>query len=478
MPLSARSERHISEETVIFRRLKSGVVTVFGDEGQGSGFLIDTLGIILTNDHVVGSSVRIRVKLDDSTRVEAKLLANDPKKDVAAIWISPEVIRGHTVLELAVPSDTMVFEGEKVLALGSPLHQEMMMTTGIVSKVQPTAIISDVNINHGNSGGPLVNMDGLVVGINTFGDFSEQGGPGVSGSINVAQVAEVLRRSRIIALTNQPPSARHLSLPSRLPFPIDSLQAAAEAEDFDARPYSVSNSTSTGKFEVVLNTPVLQAWREHHFEVTLAKNVHRREAQGNGAGGDSFDPLREMREWMRYTGRDYVPVVTLQITPKRGETGSSIFGNILGAALVGPGYRATHVMAFRSDFKDVRVMRDSVEIEDVGRARVTVPLAFAQSTWSADYVGQDMARIGIWQCSPEWFQPVGGKAPNIWVSITSVENPGRPTEFNLPEATVRRVWNDFIAYRRLSGTLADSLEYPTAKSRGSGLRNSGLTGGR
>src|SRR5947209_1407578 len=83
----ARADRRLSEEALLFRSLRGGVFTVFGDEGQGSGFLIDSLGIVLTNDHVVGGSARIRVKLDDSTRVEGFILSRDPKHDVAAVRI-------------------------------------------------------------------------------------------------------------------------------------------------------------------------------------------------------------------------------------------------------------------------------------------------------------------------------------------------------------------------------------------------------
>src|SRR5262249_47733388 len=146
----AQAERKVSEESLLFRRVRGGVATVSGDGGTGSGFLVDSAGIMLTNDHVVGASRRIRVKFDDSTRVEAVLLATDPKKDVAAIRIPPRIASRFPILPLAQPSDTMIIEGEKVIAIGSPLHQEKIMTSGIVSKVDPTAVISDVNINHGN----------------------------------------------------------------------------------------------------------------------------------------------------------------------------------------------------------------------------------------------------------------------------------------------------------------------------------------
>ncbi|MBI5905107.1 MAG: trypsin-like peptidase domain-containing protein, partial [Deltaproteobacteria bacterium] len=293
--------------------------------------MIDSAGLVLTNAHVVGDRYRIRVKFDDTTRVDARLLASDPKRDVAVVLVNPEALVGRPVLPLAAASDTMVFEGERVIAMGSPLNQEKIMTAGIVSKIEPTAVISDVNINPGNSGGPLVNMDGVVIAINTFGDFSERG-PGVSGSVLITEALPTIASARAAMDTVETPSVRRLPVAPRGIFPIDSLQVAAGAKKFDAKPYYVHDRTSTGKFEVVVSTPVFAAWRLYSFEVELAKQTKKREAKGRVSEDQTYDPLADMREWMRYTRGGFPPVVSFEFTPKIGETGGSIFGNILGAA--------------------------------------------------------------------------------------------------------------------------------------------------
>jgi len=453
---TAGAERHISEEALLFRKLRSGVVTIASDQGSGSGFLVDSIGIILTNDHVVGGSSRIRVKFDDTTRVDATFLTSDPKKDVAAIWVSPTIARRYQVLRLAQPSDTMVFEGEKVIALGSPLHQEKVMTSGIVSKVQPTAIISDVSINHGNSGGPLVNMDGEVIAINTFGDFTDQGGPGISGSITITEAIAVLQKARAKMATVATPSDSLLAIAPNTPFPLDSLQIAARLTKLNSEYYEISSEVGTGKFNVVVATPIYEAWRENVLERRLAKKMHKREVKGNVTGQESYDPTRQMREWMRYTGGSglgpnaYAALVTIEMAPKIGQTTGSALGNILGAAmggLSGIGYRGNQKYEFKADFKDVLITRDGVPIPDVLRTRGMVPLAFARSDWNADYSGEDMARIGIFQCTSDWFAPDSAGPPRIHVAITSVERPDRPYEFDLPRYTVKRVWSDFEAYR-------------------------------
>jgi hypothetical protein len=484
--------RHVSEEALVFQHLKGGVCTVYGDNGQGSGFLVDSLGIILTNDHVVGGASRIRVKFDDSTRVAAVFLASDDKKDVAAIRVNPIVVTGYPALPLATSGDSMVFEGEKVIAIGSPLNQDKIMTTGIVSKVEPTALITDVNINHGNSGGPLVNLDGEVIGINTFLDPGDPNGPGVSGSVTITQAIAVLVRARAAMDTLPLPAGRRLPLASQIPFPVDSLRAVAETEKFKRDPYEVSNRVGTGKFNVVIVTPVYDAWREWRFQVKLAKSTKKRERKGGMEAAKTYDPMRQMRDWMRYTG-GYAPIVTIQMAPKMGQTGGSLFGNILGAAAAGMAgssyYRGSYRYEYKADFLKAEITRDSILVEDLNVFRAMIPAVFATAQWDGDYTMEDQARSGIFQCDPSVFAPVGdgtprtvrvdgvqrpgtshlqngskgakGRAeeelfPTIHVKVWSVEKPNAPYEFDLPRLTVKRVWDDFAAWRAVVAASAST----------------------
>ncbi len=146
--------------------------------GLGSGFIISPDGIILTNAHVVAEATEITVKLTDRREFEAKVLGIDKRTDIAVLKIDasnlPAVKIGHAS-ELKV--------GEWVAAIGSPFGFENTITSGIVSakaRALPDEnyvpfIQTDVAVNPGNSGGPLFNMDGEVVGINSQ-IFSRTGG--------------------------------------------------------------------------------------------------------------------------------------------------------------------------------------------------------------------------------------------------------------------------------------------------------------
>src|SRR5260221_12255767 len=97
-----------------------------------------------------------------------------------------------------------VQEGERVFTIGSPLTLDKIITTGIVSKVEPHTIISDININPGNSGGPLFNGAGQGIGLTTFGTCGE-GGPGVSGIVRLEEALALLEQNRAKATGTPPP---------------------------------------------------------------------------------------------------------------------------------------------------------------------------------------------------------------------------------------------------------------------------------
>jgi serine protease Do len=138
---------------------------------QGSGFIVTADGYILTNNHLVGEAQEVSVQLGDSRRFKAKIIGADPETDVAVIKIAAENL---PYVELA-NSDTLEV-GEWVIAIGNPFGLSHTVTAGIVSAKGRNQmgvadyedfIQTDAAINFGNSGGPLLNLDGRAVGINT-----------------------------------------------------------------------------------------------------------------------------------------------------------------------------------------------------------------------------------------------------------------------------------------------------------------------
>src|SRR5437870_8077522 len=180
-----------------FKRLKNTVVTVRSESGQGTGFFVDAKGLVLTNQHVVANSEYLAVQFDRTHKVVAKLIAADPQKDVALLSVNMAALPNASPAPLYRPGAgrTPVQEGERVFTIGSPLSLDKIITTGILSKVEPHTIMSDVNINPGNSGGPLFNAAGQVIGLTTFGTRGE-GGPGVSAIVRMEEALALLEQNR------------------------------------------------------------------------------------------------------------------------------------------------------------------------------------------------------------------------------------------------------------------------------------------
>ena len=168
--------------------------------GQGSGFIVSPDGLILTNAHVVRGAKTVTVKLTDRREFTAKVLGQDPKTDVAVIKIDA---RNLPTVQLG--SSRALRQGEWVLAIGSPFGFENTVTAGVVSAKGRSLpddsavpfIQTDVAVNPGNSGGPLFNARGEVVGINSQ-IYSRSGGyQGVSFAIPIELATHI--KEQIVA---------------------------------------------------------------------------------------------------------------------------------------------------------------------------------------------------------------------------------------------------------------------------------------
>ncbi len=172
------------------REISPSVVTVLGvipgqgnffsqaanQEVSGSGVIISEDGYILTNNHVIEGTEEVSIVLADGTEVEAQIVGTDEFSDLAVLWTDPEDVPGFAQLG---NSDNLS-PGETVIAIGSPLGQfKNTVTVGVVSATERMLRINenyqmegliqtDAAINQGNSGGPLVNLAGEVIGINTL----------------------------------------------------------------------------------------------------------------------------------------------------------------------------------------------------------------------------------------------------------------------------------------------------------------------
>jgi S1-C subfamily serine protease len=163
-------------------------------EGQGSGFVIDKDGHILTNYHVIAEARQVEVTMHNRKKYKATVIGTDPAHDLAVIQI-----KGADLVPAVLGDSHNLQVGQKVYAIGNPFGLAGTMTRGIVSSIRPVrepngatideAIQTDAAINPGNSGGPLMNWHGEVIGINTMilSSVNQNAGIGFAIPINTAK---------------------------------------------------------------------------------------------------------------------------------------------------------------------------------------------------------------------------------------------------------------------------------------------------
>jgi serine protease Do len=340
------------------------------EEGVGSGFIVSSDGYILTNTHVVDNATRVIVKLTDRREFQAKVVGTDDKSDVALLKIDA---KGLPVAKIGDVSKLR--PGEWVVAIGSPFNFQNSVTAGIVSAIGrevPNAsnynyvnfIQTDVAVNPGNSGGPLFNMSGEVVGINSqiYSNTGSYAGLSFAIPIDIAQgVREQLAatghvtRGRI-GVSIQPVTAA-LAESYGLDRPrgavVSSVDNGGPADKAGLRPEDVILSVNGRKIERSSEVPSLiaavkpglsadlEVWRgkgTRHISVVVEELKDKAgvaRAKASGAASDKLDKLglgvRELTAQEKTQLKTNGSVVITEVDGPAAEAGLRAGDVILGA---------------------------------------------------------------------------------------------------------------------------------------------------
>ena len=157
----------------IYKNSQSAVVEIQAGNATGTGFVIDEEGHLVTNNHVVGDSQTVSIRFADESEEQGRVIGTDPSTDIALVQVD---LTGHDVTPVKLGSSADVEVGDPVYAIGNPFGLERSLTAGIVSAVDRDitapnhftindVIQTDAPVNPGNSGGPLLDASGNVIGV-------------------------------------------------------------------------------------------------------------------------------------------------------------------------------------------------------------------------------------------------------------------------------------------------------------------------
>ncbi len=425
-----KTVRHENVEREIFAKYKSGVFTVFGT-ARGTGFLVDSTGLVVTNAHLVKGADDVRVQIDSATKVYAKPLVTDDDKDVAVLAINMSHCGACAVLPLFDSSkSTAPTAGDRVLALGSPLNRLSVLSIGIVSSVDDHAIVSDAGVNWLNTGGPLINLDGYVIALNSTRESQlalsdASAGPRVTSSTPVSSIADAVQRARtaLAALGAAAPTDSLLPVLPPDPFPKAPIDAVSALPRLDLDVYR----TGGGPFRVLVMTPQVMAWRQVQADKALAARKHddpRKAAQWR-----RIDPIEGWRDW-----RDFLD-----------DRRAVVIVNVMPEAAAFPFYDADKLQNFDGgNFKSMVITRDGVPIVPVEKVRIPAVLNVDEMRAS----GRQVPMQGIYVYRIRDFAPRAvGTTAAYAVRIIDAAQPDKPVSIPIQPAMIEQLWKDFTPYR-------------------------------
>jgi S1-C subfamily serine protease len=266
------------------------VVSLWIPTRHASGFVVDARGLIVTNQRVVGTATSVEAQFAPDIRVRATVLASDPVRDVAILWVNPSVITSLRPLPLGCgQTRPPVANGQELLTIGTDMTREKRLSIGDVTGVGPRLILSDLRLGRSSTGGPVFAAGGLI-GVTTLDD-RDQDVRSDARVVRIDQACEVIASAEKKMAEAMPPDATHLALDPR-PVAVSALSEAVKNRAGNLSPYSMS----TTDFDISFITPV------HMFG---AKDQVRR-------------PVMEFGNWSEYLA-DYPRALLVRVTPKMAE---------------------------------------------------------------------------------------------------------------------------------------------------------------
>jgi S1-C subfamily serine protease len=286
------------------------VVALWTPIAHASGFVIDSRGLIATNQRVVGKATSVEVQLGPTNKVEARVLATDPARDVAVVWIDPKAIASVRPLPLGCgqASKPTVVDGQEIFTIGSPLRELKAITSGAVRDTTSNRIVFDARLPTGSAGGPVFSGDGKVLGISDVVDESDDAARGDSRVVPLDGACEVVAAAEKKLSGATPPSGSQLPVEPAKAFPLDALKSVVQRRVGSLNPYQISST----EFDINFITPVMTYGVEYQAELASRRE---REKGAKLAEPPMVSPFMDFANWSEYVS-DFPSVLLVRVTPK------------------------------------------------------------------------------------------------------------------------------------------------------------------
>ncbi|MEQ1728217.1 MAG: serine protease [Vicinamibacterales bacterium] len=426
-PLSARAAAAAaaapaeSSPALLLPQWQDSIVAVWTPTSRASGFLVDTSGLVLTNQRSVGSATLVEVQLSPQVKVAARVVSADATRDVAVLQINANVVSALKPVPMACADagTVLLAERRKVIALGAPMRGPKDLSIGEVLPGAPGVVLADVRLGPGSLGGPVFGAAGTLVGLSSGVENQDERRRRDARIVPVRVACDALDAARQAIASAEPPSAALLPVePARL-FPAAALDAAPVGSG-NVEPYRLSASD----FDVAFITPM------------VLRNAQRLAASGRTTSqslqmqGNPVD-LTDFGEWTDYFA-DLPAVLVVRVTPRFEEGWWTKLAR--GAALT-QGVALPPIKRFKPGFAGLRLFCGDTMVTPIH------PFTLQQRVSDTDAV-----REGLYVFDP---RALGPHCSAATLHLSSEKTPDKEDTTTIDRRLLQRIWDDFAPHRAL-----------------------------
>ena len=414
-----------TDPSFLLGQWQDSVVALWSPTAHASGFVIDSNGLIVTNQRVVGTASSVEVQFAPSVKIAAPVLTADPARDVAVLWIDPKAIASVKPVPLVCNMDlqSSAAKGKEIFTIGTPLRGPKRMTSGSVRRASPQGVDADLLIARGSAGGPVFTAVGEVIGLTSIATDDERS-DGSSRVVASGPVCEVVASAKQKMNGATPPSGTLLPIEPDRPFPAAALKAASAGRAGNLNPYPVTAST----FDVSFITPVLTYGAQHLHE-QMNPEAGARKGGARAPEPPMVRPLMDFSNWSQYVA-DYPPVLLVRVTPRLVEGFWTTVGRMAAST---QGVSLPPIKRIKSGFGRMRAFCGDAEVTPIHPFRLEQRVSETEAIYEGLYVFDPAA--------------LGPHCAAVKLMLYSEKEPEKPETKVVDPATVQRFWDDFKTWR-------------------------------
>jgi hypothetical protein len=423
-PASTAPDARSDEVTALLAQWQDAVVDLWMPARHATGFLVDARGLVVTNQRVIGDETTAAVQLSPSLKVRGLVIAAEPGRDVAILRIDPTATGSVTPLSLGCGTAAGVQpqKGQKVVAIDTPLRMPKATSPGVLGRIGPHSLETDLDLESATAGGPAFAADGTLLGLTSIVDGSDERRPYYRVIRRGDICAALASAEKAMAGMPAPPDTR-LPVEPTGDFPTDALEAAASRRAGTRTAFQTSST-----FEVALITPVrLYAARNRVRPTSLPARTMRNQSV-DAEALQREEGLFDFGRWSDYFA-GYPPVLLVRVTPRLKE---GFWTMIARGAAQTQGMSLPPMKRVASGFSRLEAFCGQASVQPIHPFTLEREIASATTT------------EGLYVFDPNALGPACG---SVKLVLYSEKAPGKGETLVLDDTPLQQAWQDFEPYR-------------------------------